>query len=372
MSAIIGIVAALLISVLMMAVSVTCGNFGSPIPWQNPGQFVETTPVPSGWVTGTVTYREKITLSPDAKLMVSLEDVSLQDAPSVNIAGSVINNPGQAPIYFEIHYSLELIREGRTYAVQAMIEDRGELAFISDTAYEVIANGRPTHVDMVLIKVDGSPSPPSLEARLQSVEVERSEFGYSLNLSFTLPDHCTRFYSYRVGTLGHAIEVFLNISDVSAGGNIGCIQAIQELSQRITIEEELTLGESYTVSVNGRLTNLFTVPEDPSVEVVTARSPVGSVELLILGPYPPQYTLHIVSAPPKGSACSWFNGYDIASPHPDRIEVEITHHEVTGLRICTADYPIVETYVPLGSDFESGREYEVTVNGELVETFEAQ
>lgn len=100
MSMIIGVAVALLISVLMMAVSVTYGNFSSPIPWQNPGQFVETTSEPAARVTGTVTYRERIVLSPDAALIVSLEDVSLLDAPSVNIAGSIINNPGQVPIYF--------------------------------------------------------------------------------------------------------------------------------------------------------------------------------------------------------------------------------------------------------------------------------
>ncbi len=227
-------------------------------------------------------------------------------------------------------------------------------------------------MDMVLIKVDGSPSPPSLEARLQSVEVERSDFGYSLNLSFTLPDYCTRFDSYNVRTFVRAIEVSLNISDVSAGGNIACAQVIQELSQRITIEEDLTLGETYAVSVNGRLTNSFSVPQDPNIEVITVASPIESAELLIPESFPPQYSLRVISALPKGSSCSWFNGYDIASPHPDRIEVEVTHHEVSDLRICAADYPVVETVIPLDFAFESGREYAIAVNGELVETFEAQ
>ena len=374
MSAMLALLAALLLTALAVVVGGDCERDGYQGSWDIFSQPLEATPTPESEprVTGTVTYREKIALSPDAKLIVSLEDVSLQDAPPVNIAGSVTNNPGQVPIHFEIHYSPDLIRERRTYAVHAKIEDRGEPAFINDTAYHVITNGQPAHVDMVLIKVDGSPSPPSLRANIQSVEVERSDFGYSLNVSFTLPNHCSRFYAYRVGTLGRSIEVSLEISDVSAGGNIGCAQAIQELSQRIAIEEDLIPGESYTVSVDGVLTNLFTVHEDLGVDVGTAKSPVGSVELLTLGPYPPQYTLHIISALPKGGVCSWFNGYDIASLRPDRIDVDITHHEVKNPQICTADYPTVETFVSLGSDFELGREYEVVVNGELVETFKAQ
>ena len=38
---------------------------------------------------------------------------------------------------------------------------------------------------------------------------------------------------------------------------------------------------------------------------------------------------------------------------------------------CTADYPSVETVVPLGSGFEPGEEYEVRVNGEAT-SFVAQ
>ena len=218
---------------------------------------------------------------------------------------------------------------------------------------------------------DDSHSPPPLPrgAHIQSVEVERSDAGYSLGVSFTLPDYCHQFEGYEVEVTNGNIEVTLEIVDVSAGGGVACAQAIQELSAEIPIEEDLTPGESYTVSVNGRLTNLFTVPED--AETITVRSPIESIELLIMESYPPQYALYVISALPKGSACSWFNGYDVASPYPGRIEVEITHHEATGLRICTADYPIVETSVPLDFDFEPGREYEIVVNGESVETFEA-
>ena len=185
--------------------------------------------------------------------------------------------------------------------------------------------------------------------------MSRDDAGYSLDVSFTLPDYCSRFDGYDLSVIGSGIDVALDIADLSAGGSVACAQAIQELSQHIPIEAALTAGESYTVSVNGVLTNSFSVPEDASVEVVTARSPVESVELLIMESYPPQYSLHIVSALPKGSSCSWFNGYDIGSPYPGMVEVEITHHEVVELRVCTADYPIVETFVPLGSDFEPGQ-----------------
>ena len=55
------------------------------------------------------------------------------------------------------------------------------------------------------------------------------------------------------------------------------------------------------------------------------------------------------------------------------IEVDVTHHEVADPEvICTADYPIVETSIPLGSDFEPGVEYSITVNSDTTETFVAR
>ncbi len=39
---------------------------------------------------------------------------------------------------------------------------------------------------------------------------------------------------------------------------------------------------------------------------------------------------------------------------------------------CIADYPTVETLIPLGSDFEPSVEYTVVVNADTTETFEAQ
>ena len=87
---------------------------------------------------------------------------------------------------------------------------------------------------------------------------------------------------------------------------------------------------------------------------------------------PPQYQLRIVSGLPRGSSCSQFNGYEVTRREASKIEVAITHHEVADRFVaCTADYPSVETVVPLGSGFEPGEEYEVRVNGEAT-SFVAQ
>ena len=54
------------------------------------------------------------------------------------------------------------------------------------------------------------------------------------------------------------------------------------------------------------------------------------------------------------------------------IEVVVTHHEVADqLVVCTADFPIVETNIPLGSNFEPGNEYTIRVNSDVTVSFEA-
>ena len=86
-------------------------------------------------LTGTVTYRERIALPPDSRVIVTISDVSLMDAPSVTIAQNQINTAGkQVPISFAVSYDRARIQPGRTYAVSARILDRrGQLIWITDT-----------------------------------------------------------------------------------------------------------------------------------------------------------------------------------------------------------------------------------------------
>lgn len=86
-------------------------------------------------LTGTATYRERIALPPDSRLIVTISDVSLADAPSATIAQNQIVTAGQqVPISFALSYDRARIEPGRSYAVSARILDRrGKLAWITDT-----------------------------------------------------------------------------------------------------------------------------------------------------------------------------------------------------------------------------------------------
>lgn len=56
----------------------------------------------TGKVTGTVSYRERIALTPNAVLEVKLLDVSRADASTVAIGEQVIESTEQVLIAFEI------------------------------------------------------------------------------------------------------------------------------------------------------------------------------------------------------------------------------------------------------------------------------
>ena len=166
-----GITVALAALVLLIAAS--CGGTSEleqvpttatpPAPTTEAAAPGTPTPAPSppqgdARVHGTVTYRERIALTPDATLTVQLRDTSLMDTASELIAEQVIPNPGHVPISFAIVYESAAIDSGNTYSVQARItEGDGRLAFINDTAYDVITRGNPSAVDMVLVLVEPPP-----------------------------------------------------------------------------------------------------------------------------------------------------------------------------------------------------------------------
>jgi putative lipoprotein len=115
----------------------------------------------SGKVTGTVTYRERVTLPPTARVIVELQDVSRADAPAIIIATQTIDPAGKAPPYpFELTYDPAKIDQRNTYAVRATIRDGDKLLFTSTQQYPVITRGNPTSgIEIVMQQVGGTPAP---------------------------------------------------------------------------------------------------------------------------------------------------------------------------------------------------------------------
>ena len=125
--------------------------------------------------------------------------------------------------------------------------------------------------------------------------------------------------------------------------------------------------------MNDLETTTFTIPKTDLGHTFIAESPIESVDVIMVEGTPIQYRARAVSGMPKGSGCSQFNGYEIRRSESNNIAVAVTYHEVGDpFVVCTADFPVVETVIPLGSDFESGVEYTVTVNSDTTRSFVAR
>ena len=112
--------------------------------------FVDSGSGQQGVVTGTVSYRQRIALSPDAVVQVQLQDVSRADAPAIVVAEQTIEPKGkQVPIPFTLNYDPARINERSRYVVRAKILVGTTLRFSSTKAYPVITGGNPSNVDIL-------------------------------------------------------------------------------------------------------------------------------------------------------------------------------------------------------------------------------
>jgi len=112
----------------------------------------------AGSVSGTVTYRERIALPPDAVVTVQLQDTARADAPALVLAEAVIETMGrQVPIPFSITYDPTSIDPRGRYTLSATITGAdGRLRFSNTQAYPVITNGNPTRdIEIVVMRTGG-------------------------------------------------------------------------------------------------------------------------------------------------------------------------------------------------------------------------
>jgi uncharacterized lipoprotein YbaY len=106
-------------------------------------------------LNGTVAYRQRIALPPNAIIEVSLQDVSKADAPAEVLDSVKIPSAGrQVPIPFTLHYDPAQIDERYTFTVSARITVDGVLTWISTTQNPVLTRGAPTdNVEIIVEQV---------------------------------------------------------------------------------------------------------------------------------------------------------------------------------------------------------------------------
>lgn len=152
-----------------------------PVITQNNPRTVEITVVPVGGgagggnresvIRGTVTYRQRIALTPNSEVKVWLVDSA--DPDGTPVAETTVNSGNRnVPISFELNYEMRDINRQRTYELQAEIRSNGELRFETAAGQPVTLRGNQTP-NVELVVEPASDGPVAITGRTLSL----SKFG---------------------------------------------------------------------------------------------------------------------------------------------------------------------------------------------------
>lgn len=109
-------------------------------------------PALSGNVSGSVTYRERIALPPDARVIVNLEDVTRSGKSGSFIAQQTIRATTQVPIPFNLRYIPEAIDRSHRYAISASILDSQDGVIWTSEEPVAVAFNEPEKLIAILLQ----------------------------------------------------------------------------------------------------------------------------------------------------------------------------------------------------------------------------
>ena len=144
-------IATLLASVALASMAVAC----AATPTQYPAQDVVSDHV----VTGQLSYRERIALSPGSTATITVSDTSRMDVPAIVLEEAVMNlGTSQVPVPFSITVDDRDLDPRGMYTVRATIRSpAGELYWTTDTAYRVELSAPYTDLGTLFL-VSSTPS----------------------------------------------------------------------------------------------------------------------------------------------------------------------------------------------------------------------
>jgi putative lipoprotein len=106
-------------------------------------------------IEGSVFYRERIMLPPNAEITVTLEDTSKMDVAADIIATTTFPAVGGPPWGFTLGYDSTTIDSRHRYAVRARIEANGQLMFTNTTQIPAFSGAEGKPLEILVSRVSG-------------------------------------------------------------------------------------------------------------------------------------------------------------------------------------------------------------------------
>ena len=112
---------------------------------------------PSGYagsVSGEVRFAREVELPEGAVITVRLLDITLADAPSVELGLDVIENADRLPAGFRVEYDRDRVVSGNEYSLSADVRHGDDLLYVNDTVHLVLTRGAPANSDVVVVSTN--------------------------------------------------------------------------------------------------------------------------------------------------------------------------------------------------------------------------
>lgn len=107
-------------------------------------------------VTGTVAYRERMALPPDAEIEVWITDTSSGIVTMAILAQVTVPTAGrQVPVPFTLPVDATRVEPTHTYGLRAVIKSGGQTLFESREPVPVLTQGHPATVSLLLVRTVG-------------------------------------------------------------------------------------------------------------------------------------------------------------------------------------------------------------------------
>lgn len=134
-------------------------NPGAPVDIHLVAATVSTAPVTAALpstVTGTVAYRERMALPPDAEVEVWITDTSPGIVTMAILAQVTVPTAGkQVPVPFTLPIDAARVEPTHTYGLRAVIKSGGQTLFETREAMPVLTQGHPATVALLLVRAGG-------------------------------------------------------------------------------------------------------------------------------------------------------------------------------------------------------------------------